>query len=227
MMRSRSEHEHDSGEDLDREFALLSEVERTPDTTQRQLAGRLDVSLGVINLLLRSVTRKGYMRMTRATWRRWFYALTPQGIMQRVRLTVAYMGQFLSRYQTVKQILREELEPLALHAESRVAIYGTGEFAELVYLALKDLEIEEMDFFASATPDGSKFLGMVVNDLSTLKKDRYDRVIIAELSRIEEICAELRANGIDDSQMVTLFGDAQQLSRKERSVGDDAHLGEP
>ena len=205
-MSSRSEHEHASGEDLDREFALLSEVKRTPDTTQRHLARRLDVSLGVVNLLLRSVTRKGYMRMTRASWRRWFYALTPQGIMHRVRLTVAYMGQFLNRYQTVKQILREELEPLALHAESRVAIYGTGEFAELVYLALRDLDIEEMDIFASATPDSSKFLGMVVNDLSTLQQNHYDRVIIAELNDAEEIRIELIANGINRSQVVTLFG---------------------
>ena len=49
---------------------------------------------------------------------------------------------------TVKQIrqtLRDQLEPLALNSESRIAICRTGQFAELVFLALKEIGIE--DFF--------------------------------------------------------------------------------
>ena len=71
-----------------------------------------------------------------------------------------------------------------------------------------------------------KFVGRRVNELAILKQGSYDRGIIAEVNGVEEIKAELRGNGIDESKMVTLFGDAQQFSHREQSVGDDSHLDE-
>ena len=143
-MRSHNEHQGTMEESTYRELRLLLEVEDKPDATQRELSQRVGIALGLTNVMLRNLAQKGYLRSTQANWKRWLYALTPEGFSHKIRLTVAYIHRVLDHYQNVRQTLREQLEPLALNAESRVAIYGTGEFAELVYLGLRDLGIEEI-----------------------------------------------------------------------------------
>ena len=135
------------------------------------------------------------------------YALTPEGFSHKLRLTVAYVRRVLDHYQSIRQTLREQLEPLALHEESRVAIFGTGEFAELVYLGVKELGIEEIDVFASGANDGSKFLGMSVRDIGSLDPSQYDRVLIARLGGPETTSAELCAQHIAPGKIVTFFSD--------------------
>jgi DNA-binding MarR family transcriptional regulator len=120
-----------------RELRMLSEVHSTPGTTQRDLSRQIGIALGLTNVLLRNLVEKGYVRITQASWKRWMYALTPSGFSRKIQLTVAYVHRVLDHYQEVRQTLREELQTVHLNEESRVAIFGTGEFAELVYLGLR------------------------------------------------------------------------------------------
>ena len=205
-MRSRNEHNDDHEADPYAELSLLSEVRRTPDTTQRGLASRLGISLGLTNILLRNLARKGYVRVAQADWRRRLYALTPQGMVRRVLLTGAYVNRVLDHYQKVKLILREELEPLSLHAESRIAILGVGEFAELVYLGLKEFGIEEMDVFDTESEDGRRFLGMPIRDVAALQPEQYDRVVVAMLDDLDASCTRLQELGVPQEHLVTFFG---------------------
>jgi len=146
-MRSQREQQDSVEPYTYRELQLLSRVDESPDATQRQLSMRLGIALGLTNVLLRNLVQKGYVRVIQATWKRRFYTLTPAGFSRRISLMVDYVRKVLDHYQSVRQTLREQLEPLALNEESRVAIYGTGEFAELIYLGLKELSIEEIDVF--------------------------------------------------------------------------------
>ncbi len=194
-MRSQGEHHDFINESTYRELRLLLEVEDKPDATQRELSQRVGIALGLTNVMLRNLAQKGYLRATQAHWKRWLYALTPEGFSHKIRLTVSYIHRALDHYQNVRQTLREQLEPLALNAESRVAIYGTGEFAELVYLGLRDLGIEEIDAFGTKDPPG-RFLGMPVLDLATLQPERYDRVVVALLQGWGAPYKEIQERGV-------------------------------
>ena len=208
-MSSADEQNDTIGGMADRELRLLSEVQRRPQASQRELARRVGIALGVTNLLLHNLAEKGYVRITRAGWRRWLYALTPDGFLRKVQLTLSYVHRFLDHYQKVRQTLREELADQALHAESRVAIYGTGEFAELVYLGLKDLGIEEVDVFAGDGLAGGKFLGMPVQDFSTFRPHQYDRLVVASLGESEKQFRSLLSSGVASEKVVTFFNDAK------------------
>ena len=193
-----------------RELQLLSRVDESPDVTQRQLSMRLGIALGLTNVLMRNLVQKGYVRVIRATWKRRLYTLTPAGFSRRISLIAEYVHKVLDHYQSVRQTLREQLEPLALNKESRVAIYGTGEFAELVYLGLKELSIEEIEVFSATTPDGRKFLGMPVQDVATLQPDQYDRVLIAVLDGWDKTQQELLQRGAPSGKLVTFFAIPQE-----------------
>ena len=111
-MRSRRELTISSEEDRsDRELRLLSAVDVSPEASQRALSRRVGIALGLTNLLLRNLAEKGYMRITRADWRRWLYTLTPSGLSRKVQLTLAYVHRILNHYQQVRQMLRTEMEP--------------------------------------------------------------------------------------------------------------------
>ena len=203
----RSENEHKDGLDPSkyRELRVLTEVEVTPEVTQRELSRRVGIALGLTNVLLRNLTQKGYLRITKSGWRRWIYNLTPKGVSHKVRLTVAYIHRVLDHYQKVRQTLREELEPLALTKESRVAIYGTGEFAELVYLGLRELGIEEIDIYDREPGEGRRFLGMPVHDLKSIHPESHDQIVVATTGDSKVPLAEIQDVGVSLQQVVTFF----------------------
>ena len=207
-MRSGDEHHGPIEGSTYRELRLLSEVESKPSATQRELSQQVGIALGLTNVMLRNLAQKGYLRATRAHWKRWLYALTPEGFSHKIRLTVSYIHRVLDHYQNVRQTLREQLEPLALNAESRVAICGTSEFAELVFLGLKDIGIEEIDIY-SAKDAPSRFLGMPVLSLATLQPERYDRVVVALLRDWEAPFKEIKARGVAPKDLVTFFVDGR------------------
>ena len=184
---------------------ILNELENSADVSQRQLSHRVGIALGLTNTMMRNLIKKGYVRANQASWKRWVYALTPEGFSHKLRLTVAYIHRVMDHYRTVRETLREDLKPLALHEESRVAIYGTGEFAELVYLGLREIGIEEIDIFAPGGGDGSRFLAMPVKDADALKIDDYDRVLVAILNDPEELTKRLSGLNGDEGKIVSFF----------------------
>lgn len=208
-MRSENEPQNPPQAFNDRELQLLSEIEANPEVTQRQLSRRMGIALGLTNVLLRNLAQKGYVRATQAGWKRWLYAVTPDGFSHKFRLTVAYIHRVLDHYQNVRQTLREQLEPLALNQESRIAIYGTGEFAELVYLGLREIGIEEIDFYGSTEQDGRRFLGIPVRDIETLQAEDYDRIIVGSLGDPGTASRALRKRGTSSHQLVTFFPGGQ------------------
>jgi DNA-binding MarR family transcriptional regulator len=208
---SLNEHQDPNQVSVSREMRLLTEVEETPDITQRELSKQLGIALGLTNILLRNLAQKGYVRVAHASWKRRLYTLTPEGFSHRVRLMVTYIHQVLDHYQGVRQTLREQMEPLALNEESRVAIYGTGEFAELIYLGLKELSIEEIDVFELKSPPGRRFLGMPVRDLGTLQTESYDRVVIGHLKPSSSAISELQQRGVSSEQMVKFFSNGNSM----------------
>ena len=208
-MRSQNEpKQSESSNSSNKELRVLAEVEITPDITQRQLSQKVGISLGIANALLRNLVRKGYLRSQQASWKRWVYTLTPEGVSHKIRLTVAYVRRFVNHYHTVRQILREQLEPLNLHEESRVAILGTGEFAELVFLGLKEFGISEIDVFATQPNERDSFLGIPVRRLDDLNFGEYDRVLVSSLDEIAADELLSRAGVIvNKNRLVSFFSD--------------------
>src|SRR5262245_7797500 len=129
-----------------RDLLLLSELHRNDGATQRSLAIKLGVALGLTNLYLKRLTRKGYIKVTNISRNRIRYLLTPQGFAEKSRLTYQYMQYSLSYYRDMRRRLKEMLSSFeGIHGQ-RVAICGTGELAELAYLALRELNINCVGF---------------------------------------------------------------------------------
>lgn len=204
-MRSQNEQQNPIDSPVFRELQLLNEVDETPVVTQRQLSLKIGIALGLTNVMLRNLVQKGYLRVSHASWKRRLYSLTPDGLAHKLRLTTAYISRVLDHYQSVRQTLREQMETLAVNEESRVAIYGTNEFAELVFLGLKEIGIEEIDIFATGIPTDSRFLGMPVHEACTFNFENYDKIVVAALDGSQALNTELLNLGAPPHKVVTFF----------------------
>lgn len=202
-MRSENEHNDLEGAPF-RELRLLEEVDRSSELSQRHLASRLGVALGVTNLLVRNLAKKGYIRVTQVGWRRWAYVMTPAGIVRKVNLTIAYIERFLDHYRRVRDMLREEIGSLDLNAESQIAICGTTELAELTYLALRHMGVSFIDVYAGDSA-GSMFLGMPVKPLESLRKEDYAKVLVADSEAADDVVSGLERVGVSGSDVVVLL----------------------
>ena len=142
-----------------RDLQLLEALEQEATITQRTLASRLGMALGLTNLYLKRLIRKGYVKCVTVSPNRLVYSLTPRGVARKARLTYEFMKYSLDFYRDARQHLRRSLS-VAVAKQKSVAIYGTGDAAELVFLLVRDMGLELTAVFA---PEGNgRFLGLPV-----------------------------------------------------------------
>ena len=106
---------HSPGESLSRQesldFELLALLEREPQLSQREMAGRLGISLGRTNYCLRALVDKGAIKLgnfrASRTKLNYAYRLTPTGISQRVSLTRRFLERKLAEYDRLEAQIAE------------------------------------------------------------------------------------------------------------------------
>ena len=99
----------------DTHFRVLSLLEQNPDMSQRDLAGKLGVSLGKANFCLNALLERGLLTAQRfhnsQNKLAYAYLITPSGIAEKAALTSRFLSRKVSEYEA----LRAEIE--ALQAE--------------------------------------------------------------------------------------------------------------
>lgn len=97
-------------------FRVLRLLTQRPEISQRELAGQLGMSLGKANFCVRALIEKGWIKAENfrnsRNKRAYVYALTPNGLRAKARVTV----DFLRRKQAEYAQLEHEIEELRLEA---------------------------------------------------------------------------------------------------------------
>ncbi len=185
-----------------RELQILTTLAEGSPVTQRGLARRLGAALGLTNLYLKRLARKGYIKLSTIPPNRMIYLVTPRGLARKSRLTYEYMRYSLRLYREVREVLRHQLGHLSGSGSRRIALYGTGEAAELAYLTLKELEIEPASVLDGER--GSRFLGQPVRHVGEISGDDYDVIVVATLDSSDAILATLEKRGVPAKKLILL-----------------------
>jgi DNA-binding MarR family transcriptional regulator len=149
----------------DREEALtleiLNAIEARSDVTQRHLADRLGVALGLANSYLKRCVRKGLVKITQAPANRYLYYLTPQGFTEKSRLTGQYLFASLDFYRRAGASMERALAECEARGARRVLFAGVSELAEIAAIRGQDVALEIVGTF---DPNGARanFVGKPV-----------------------------------------------------------------
>jgi DNA-binding MarR family transcriptional regulator len=185
-----------------RDLLLLTEVERDGAVTQRSLAVKLGVALGLTNLYLKRLARKGYIKITTIPSQRVRYLLTPQGFAEKSRLTYLYMQYSLSHYRDMRARLRETLSLAVQRGMKRVVIYGTGELAEMAYLSLREMQLTLVGFVDDGQQES--FLSYPVWRSQVMDQWEFDAVLLADIEQTARYREELGRRHVPDEKILVL-----------------------
>jgi DNA-binding MarR family transcriptional regulator len=182
---------------------ILEEIDSSQSPSQRDLARRLDMSLGLVNSFIKRLARKGYLKVTTIPRNRVKYILTPTGFAEKSRLTyefIQYSFHFYKRALGNFQSLLNELEERGV---KRLVFYGANDLAEIAFISLKATDIKLVGIVDDLR-QGEKFLDFTVKSTGELSTLEFDRIIITTVDSKQAIYNKLRERKISDERIIML-----------------------
>jgi predicted transcriptional regulator len=180
------------------ELKTLLEIKDDPSLSQRSLAHKLNISLGLTNAILQNLIHRGWVKAQKMTGRKILYLITPKGMANVSRLMYSRFQETLHYYHYTKDLLTAYLMKLYQQGERTVNIYGTGQLAEITYYAGISTPLKLNDIVTD-DPSKEKFLGQqtisIANFLSQCSNHTNlsnKKIIILSTNNPEKLTKEIR-----------------------------------
>jgi len=192
-------------------YRILHKIDSGKRITQRSIARELGIALGLANLLIKRLVKKGYVKTRAIKGKRIKYLLTPQGIAEKTRLSIGYLENTIRLYTETKDKIRSSLLNLARltgeeNRRQRIVFYGAGEVAEIAYVAL-DRSLFELVGVVDDRKQGHQFFEHVVGspeELSCNEADCPDLVVVTTFRKFQEIGNRLESFEIPSEKIAFL-----------------------
>lgn len=154
----------ESHQDDQRALLLMHELEDGTPLSQREIAGRLGIALGLVNAYLKTLVHKGYIQIKAYPRNRYAYLLTPEGFAEKSRLAYQHVTQFHRLFRTARQDSSTIFSRLREQGVSEVAFCGVDEFTEIAYLSLFDTGLT-LSAVYDHSQVGVNFFGCTIQEL--------------------------------------------------------------
>jgi len=161
-----------------RTLTLFNKVESSPDINQRKLARELDISLGLANTYFQRVLKKGWVRAKQVKPRRWLYFLTPQGALEKSRLSLSYMHRTLESFRELKNKGDEHLRILSEKGVRGIHLCGEEDLTEILSFCFSGFKIELLCVISETT---------LITDIEQNKEQMFPELKIGELIMIASL----------------------------------------
>jgi DNA-binding MarR family transcriptional regulator len=186
-----------------RYLQILEEIENNYSPSQRDLARKLNISLGLVNSFIKRLAKKGYVKVTTIPKNRVKYILTPQGFAEKSRLTYEFIQYSLRFYKKALVNIQDLLNEFQRIGITKVVFYGANDLAEIAYISMKATNVTLVGVIDDSKK-GKTFQGYTVKSLSELGALDFDRIIITSLDSKEAIYTTLIENKIPKGRIITL-----------------------
>jgi DNA-binding MarR family transcriptional regulator len=192
---------------------LLDDIAGGGALSQRALAQKLGIALGLTNQLLRMLADRGFVTTVRALGRRVRYVLTQAGTEEHARMSRNHLIQALTSYAEARDRIRRRLTEIAGRQTDRdrprVVFYGLGQAAEIGMACAAEAGLRLVGVVDDAPGEDGVILGVPVRspvDLTptSLGGEPFDWILVTELSRTEDIRRQLQALGLGNDRVCWL-----------------------
>lgn len=170
-----------------RDLSLLEELEKNPEISQRMLAQKIGVALGVINASLRTMSAKGWIRTAGFDHRRQTHFLTPEGAAEKMRLSAHLASWRLQQYGVLKEMITGTLCDMENKGVERVVFYGVSAEMEVTYIALQERNLKLVGIVEDDDHWKSRIiLGYELEPVSRVLSLKPDCILITSLTETEK-----------------------------------------
>ena len=186
-----------------RTLKILEEMENDHAPSQRYLARKLNISLGLVNAFIKRLAQKGYCKITTVPKSRVRYILTPKGVAEKARLTYDFVQFSFQFYKKTRGKLSGIFCDLEAEKGDRVIFYGATELAEIGYVSLQGTNIN-LVAVVDGEKIGDKFLGFTIKDPITINDLFFDRIIVTAMGPKDAVMKNILDNGVQPDKIALL-----------------------
>jgi len=186
-----------------RSLQLLEEIDNNHSPSQRDLAQKLNISLGLVNSFIKRLATKGYVKITTIPRNRVKYILTPKGFAEKSRLTYEFIQYSFHFYKRAIRDIEDLLNDFQKRGVKKVVFYGANDLAEIAFISLRGTDIQLIGV-AADQKQGKDFLGFTVKSITELKKAGVDRIIVTTIDSKEAQLDKLLGKKIPREKIVML-----------------------
>jgi len=172
-------------------------------TTQRSLANELGIALGLTNLLVRVLVKRGLVRVVKLQANQVKYLLTPAGLAMRAKVSQRRFKEAVRFYSDARDRVRLRLRELANEIsasdEKRIVFFGGNQVAEIAWVCLQETDFHLVGVvdddpqshlrMAPVYPTRSLAAGPRVGD------EAFDRLIVMSFHDPSAVRRQLRSIG--------------------------------
>jgi len=142
-------------------LGVLQAIGERSDVSQRRLAQRLGVALGLVNSYTKRCIRKGWVKAQQVPGNRYLYYLTPKGFLEKSRLSASYLTSSMDFYRRAGSSCLESFDECKRRGWQRITLCGVSDLAEIAFVRSQEHDIEILgflDYFGAK----EKFLGHAI-----------------------------------------------------------------
>ena len=183
-----------------RALQLMNELEAGELVSQRELANRLGIAVGLVNSYLKNFVAKGYVRVKSFPRNRYAYLLTPKGFAEKGRLAFQHLNYFTSLYTTTRRDYLELFRNLKAEGMNAVVFCGVDEVAEIAYLSLQEAGLT-LGAITDEPGTAELFFGRRVESIDAIHASGHP-IVISTLKRRGRLLTKLRELGVDGARIV-------------------------
>jgi DNA-binding MarR family transcriptional regulator len=125
-----------------KEFKVIEAISENSNISQRDIAGKSGMSLGLANILINRLIKKGYLKAKKLNARKVSYMVTPKGLKQKARRSYHFMKKNFSVILKLRQIIEDYARKKYTQGNRTFIVTGVGELADITELVLKSLDLE-------------------------------------------------------------------------------------
>lgn len=194
---------HDVNNDFsdDINLKLLDELTKESVITQRALADRLGVALGLVNAYLKRLYKKGYIKIKNLPRNRIGYIITPQGFSEKARLTYGYMRRSAQYFKEMRRKIEHTYSVMMSSGIKNILLWGDGEIAELCYISTRGLPLKIVGVVDGESVE-SGFYGGNIYSVDDIQNIEFDAILVSAIQG--ELVKDIDKSGVNPDRIYYL-----------------------
>ncbi len=186
-----------------RTLKILETLENDENISQRRLASRLNLSLGLVNSFLKRLVNKGYCKISAVPKNRIKYYITPEGASEKTRLVYRYLQHSFQLYRDSYTKISSIICEFEKNAIQTIALWGFSEMAEIVFAITQGANIE-IKYIVDDESEMDMYHGIPIVCADRLIKEPVEKVLITSFDSIDKITDQITCFGVQPAVIQVL-----------------------
>lgn len=171
-----------------RQLSILRAIDTDPHVSHRVLARQMGLSNAAIQVIMKKLIKRGFVKMKGANLRRIRYLLTPNGRKRLEQLSMSFIRNSARLFTQTKEQVGIKLAEMIDDGATRICLYGVGDVMDLVILVVDRLDVDLVGLIDDDPAwYGQKRLHFPILPPIAINEIKPDGVLVTTPNRQQEI----------------------------------------